>query len=157
MNIMSKDALFSIKWREPNEEEKVKLAPVRRKNRISAIILIVIFLVVLTICVSLIVGPIRNSSSALPLIIVTALFGIGFLLFIIRRIHILSKYEVADVILEEIVRSESSVASVLETATVSQGDVTVTGVHIYCSENPPVGSKVLLFIENKDSWSSGII
>ncbi len=146
-----------IEWREPDEEDMKRIRRAIVKNKVESYILLGvlgIMLVAALVRIRALIDMFRNH----PVNgILGAAIAIPFVIFIVRRIHLFSRYKIAEVTVEEIVLSTSSESSVAATATVSQGDITLSGINIFSKRYPEVGSKVLLFIENDDSWTAGII
>ena len=149
--------LNRIKWRQPTEDEKKRLAYADSRNKVASYILLgvlIIMIVIPLIYIKDIIFMMNNNAVGL---ILAGAFYLFLMIFLILRIHLVSKYQVADVIVDEIVVSTSSESGCAVTATVSQGDVLLTGVGIAMKENPEEGSPALLYIENNDTWSVGIV
>lgn len=144
-------------WREPTEEEKKRLQYAKRRSKVASYVLFGVVLLMLAaplICIKDVIYMFQNNT--LGAVIAGVLF-VGLIVFIVLRIHLVSKYKVTDVVVDEIVTNSSTDNGNYVTATVSQGDVVMTGVTIAMKEHPEVGSKVLLYIENNDIWSVGIV
>ena len=143
-----------IKWRDVNDSDSVKLKSVKSGNMIRDFILIGVIAFILYCVSQLIKGWINNSWIIVGVVLI---IGICIVAFIIRRIHLRPKYKVADVIVDKIVYVESSEMPVKYIAVVSQGETTLRNINIYSETKPEVGSEVLLFMVNNDTWSVGII
>lgn len=148
--------LKQFSWRTPTDEEKERLAYAGKRSRIASYVLlgVVIILVIIPLIYfnDLILVFQNNIIGAVPGTVIYA----GMLIFLILRIHLVSKFKVTDVVVDEIVRSNTDNGNYV-TATVSQGDAVLTGVTIAMKKHPEAGSKVLLYIENNDTWSVGIV
>lgn len=147
----------NIEWREPDDEDMKRIRRAIVKNKVESFVLLGVLGIML-------VAALVNIRDLIHLFRYNTLNGVigaaiivPFLIFIVRRIHLFSQYKVADVTVEEIVMSTSSESSVMATATISQGNIRLSGINIFSKRYPEVGSKVLLFIENDDSWTAGII
>lgn len=144
-------------WREPTEEEKKRLQYAKRRSKVASYVLLGVVLLMLAaplIYIKDVIYMFQNNT--LGAVIAGVLF-VGLIVFIVLRIHLVSKYKVTDVVVDEIVTNSSTDNGNYVTATVSQGDVVMTGVTIAMKEHPEVGSKVLLYIESNDIWSVGIV
>lgn len=146
-----------IEWREPDDEDMKRIRRAIVKNKVESFILLGVLGIMLAAALVNIKNLIYMFRHNTLGGIIGAAIAIPFVIFVVRRIHLFSRYKVAEVTVEEIVMSTSSESSVMATATVSQGDLRLSGVNIFSKYHPEVGSKVLLFIENDDSWTAGII
>ena len=144
-----------INWRTPNEGDLKKLASVKKSNKVAAFIITAIVIVLLCVAGVIFRNALISNSGyigyILPIVIII------FAIILATKIHFVPKYEVADVIVEEIIMDRSFDTGNIYTANVSQGDVLVERVNIYSKKNPEIGSTVLMYMENKDSMSVGII
>ena len=155
---MSDRKLFEkITWREPTEDEKERLAYAGRRNKTASFVLlgIVILLIIFPLIrIKDVISMFQNNT--VGFVIAGILFA-GLIVFLISRIHLVSKFKVADVVVDKIVLNSSTDNGNYCTATVSQGDVVLTGITIAMKKHPEKGTKVLLYIENNDTWSVGIV
>ena len=144
-------------WREPTEEEKKRLQYAKRRSKVASYVLLGVVLLMLAaplIYIKDVIYMFQNNT--LGAVIAGVLF-VGLIVFIVLRIHLVSKYKVTDVVVDEIVTNSSTDNGNYVTATVSQGDVVMTGVTIAMKEDPEVGSSALLCMENNDTWTVGIV
>lgn len=152
-----KQRFDGIKWRVATEEDLEKLQSVK-SHSLAASIFFVGAIVFLAICAGIIIkGQLDHSMKNWPIALITFLIAAGFAFFLIRRIHFSQKFECADVVVIEIVKTQSSESGLSFTATVAQDDVVVKNVNINRKTHPEIGEQVLLYIENKDTWSAGIV
>ena len=146
-----------IEWREPSDEDMKRIRRAIVKNKVESFILLGVLCIFLLVFLVNIRDFIAMACNNIPGVIICTVVLIPFLIFILRRIHLFSHYKVADVTVEEIVLSRSSETSIWATATISQGSTVLRDVNIFSKGHPEAGSQVLLFIENDDSWTVGII
>lgn len=146
-----------IEWRDPDENDMKRIRRAMTKNKVESFVLLGVLGIMLAAFLINIRGLIHMVRHNTLGFTIGAAVTILFVIFVVRRIHLFSRYKVAEVTVEEIVMSRSSETSIMATATVSQGDINLSGVNIFSKSYPEVGSKVLLFIENDDSWTAGII
>ncbi|MBO7424112.1 MAG: hypothetical protein J6U23_00405 [Clostridiales bacterium] len=146
-----------IEWRDPDENDMKRIRRAMTKNKVESFVLLGVLGIMLAAFLINIRGLIHMVRHNTLGFIIGAAVTILFVIFVVRRIHLFSRYKVAEVTVEEIVMSRSSETSIMATATVSQGDINLSGVNIFSKSYPEVGSEVLLFIENDDSWTAGII
>lgn len=149
--------LERLTWRKPTEDEKGRLAYAGRRNKTASFVLlgVVILLALFPLFrIKDLISMFQNNT--LGFVIAGILFA-GLIVFLISKIHFVSKFKVADVVVDEIVLNSSTDNGNYCTATVSQGDVVLTGITIAMKKHPEKGTKVLLYIENNDTWSVGIV
>ena len=149
--------LERLTWREPTEDEKGRLAYAGRRNKTASFVLlgVVILLALFPLFrIKDLISMFQNNT--LGFVIAGILFA-GLIVFLISKIHFVSKFKVADVVVDEIVLNSSTDNGNYCTATVSQGDVVLTGITIAMKKHPEAGTKVLLYIENNDTWSVGVV
>lgn len=149
--------LERLTWRKPTEDEKKRLAYAGRCNKTASFVLlgVVILLIIFPLIrIKDLISMFQNNT--LGFVIAGILF-VGLIVFLISRIHLVSKFKVADVVVDEIVLNSSTDNGNYCTATVSQGEVVLTGVTIAMKKHPEKGESVLLYIENNDTWSVGIL
>ncbi len=155
--MMGKKWIKEVEWRDPNEEDIKKLSRIKKWNIIYSCIFLFWILVMICAGVSIICKYISGEKMEPTSIIIGGIIGTIFLIFLIRRIHFKPQFKVADVIVEEIVRNNSTETGNMYTAIVSQGDVKLDGINIHTKNHPDIGEKVLLYIANNDDWSVGIV
>ena len=149
--------LEKITWREPTAEEKERLAYAGRRNKIASFVLlgIVILLIVVPLFyIKTLCAMFLNNTVGF---VIAGVLYVGLVAFLCMRIHPVSKFKVADVVVDEIVLNSGTDNGNYCTATVSQGETVVTGVTIAMKKHPEKGAAVLLYIENGDTWSAGIV
>ncbi|MBP5493044.1 MAG: hypothetical protein J6Y08_09385 [Clostridiales bacterium] len=153
----SKKELEKIKWREPNEEDKKRLSDIERKSRVGSILIlgfVALFPAVASIYIKEIINLFKHSTAGA--IVGTAIF----LLFegiLISQVHLKTKMKVADVVVDKLVVNRATDIGNLVTANVSQGSAKVSCVNISSKNDPKVGEKVLLYMDEKDDWTVGIL
>ena len=149
--------LEKITWREPTEDDKARLAYAGRRNKAASFVLLgVVILLAAVPLIRLKDMIFMFQNNTIGFVIAGVLYA-GLIVFLILRIHLTTKYRVADVVVDEIVLNSSNDNGNYCTATVSQGDVVLTGITIAMKKHPEAGSSVLLYIENNDTWSVGIV
>ena len=155
--MMGRKWIKDVEWRDPNEEDMKKLSRVKKAELVYS--LIFLFWVLVMICAGInIIRKYMSGEKIEPAsIIIGGIVSVIFLIFLIRRIHFKTSFKVADVIVEEIVRNNSTETGNMYTAIVSQGNVKLDGINIHTKNHPDVGEKVLLYIANNDDWSVGIV
>ena len=149
--------LERLTWREPTDEEKDRLAYAGRRNKATSFVLLGVVILLIALPLIRIKDVISMFQTNLVGFVIAAVLFAGLILFLILRIHLTTKYKVADVIVDEIVLNSSTDNGNYCTATVSQGDVVLTGVTIAMKEHPEAGTAVLLYMENNDTWTVGIV
>ena len=149
--------LKKITWREPTAEEKERLAYAGRRNKVASFVLlgvVILMIVVPLFYIKPLLAMIVNNTVGF---VIAGILYAGLMAFLCMRIHLVSKFKVADVVVDEIVLNSSTDNGNYCTATVSQGEVVLTGVTIAMKKHPEKGAAVLLYIENGDTWSVGIV
>ena len=149
--------LKKITWREPTAEEKERLAYAGRRNKVASFVLlgvVILMIVVPLFYIKPLLAMIVNNTVGF---VIAGILYAGLMAFLCMRIHLVSKFKVADVVVDEIVLNSSTDNGNYCTATVSQGEVVLTGVTIAMEKHPEKGESVLLYIENGDTWSVGIV
>jgi len=149
--------LEKLTWREPTDEEKERLGYAKRRNKVASFVLLgVVILLVLIPLIRIqdVIGMFKNNTAGC---VIAGVLYAGLIIFLIMRIHLTTKYKVADVVVDKIVLNSSTDNGNYCTATVSQGDVVLTGITIAMKQHPEPGSTVLLYIENNDTWTVGIV
>ena len=149
--------LDKITWREPTDEDKKRLAFAGRRNKVASFVLLGVVILLILAPLFYIKGLINMFHNNTVGCVIAGILYIGLIVFLCFRIHLVTKYKVADVVVDEIVLNSSTDNGNYCTATVSQGDVILTGVTIAMKEHPKAGSTVLLYIENNDTWAVGIV
>ena len=149
--------LEKIAWREPTAEEKERLAYARRRNKVASFVLlgvVILMIVVPLFYIKPLLAMFVNNTVGF---VIAGILYAGLIAFLCMRIHLVSKFKVADVVVDEIVLNSSTDNGNYCTATVSLGEVVLTGVTIAMKKHPEKGAAVLLYIENDDTWSVGIV
>ena len=146
-----------LTWREPTDEEKERLAYAVRRNKAASFVLLGVVILLIAVPLIRIKDVISMFQTNLVGFVIAAVMLVCLILFLILRIHLTTKYKVADVVVDEIVLNSGTDNGNYCTATVSQGDVVLTGVTIAMKKHPEAGSDALLYIENGDTWTIGIV
>ena len=149
--------LDGFKWREPSEEEKKRLAFAKSRNKAASYVLlgvVILMIVVPAAYINDVISMFRNNSAGA---VISGILFVAMIVFLISRIHLVTKYKVADVVVDEIVKNSSTDNGNYVTATVTQGKAVLTGVTVAMKEDPEVGSSALLCMENNDTWTVGIV
>ena len=149
--------LNQFSWRTPTDEEKERLSFAEKRSKVASFVLlgvVIVMLVIPFIYYEQVIFMVQNNIVGA---VAAAVLYLAMMIFIILRIHLVSRYKVTDVVVDEIVTNSSTDNGNYVTVTVSQGNAVITGVTIAMKDHPEAGAKVLLYMENNDTWSVGIV
>lgn len=140
-----------IRWRKPTNDELLKVEPIRRKDLIGSLLLMFICIpVIILVMFKLLPSWIGYWWIVLiPVVLVVA--------FIIMRIHLHPKIEVAEVEVISVSRIISTEINAAYSTIVAQDGVEVEDFSICDNELREVGSKALLVTLNRDPYSTYLV